>query len=407
MDINCPHQRGLLVFPLLITVSDPFVEVWQEFVLSFSDPFSEAWQESVWSLSGPVVEVWQEFVLSFSDPFFRRVAGVYHVTSSNFERGWFLPSQLALMTRRARSRKFFPRPLTAAHIAVAVVLKEEAERKWKEAQPRINDYLIFCEANSLDPSDVRENLPFIMGQQLSDNLSIRTVSQYARTLNAYMHMEGTYTIKSLQEVCKLRSILSPIRHAEDFDDETLLEILHDLRNVNSWGFVVATLMMFCGLRYRDLSYLTPDCIEITKGHFRADVTRTKTIRADLARTELVIPVALALPSAFDDYVGFAFDWLLSARTPTLAPLGSVDLFNKLLKEVWSGRSGRAPTSYTFRRAAFRRFIAFCRSKRGIVNWSRVARFSLHLNTQTVQAFYNPKIKERLRSQLVKVNVRGE
>jgi len=104
--------------------------------------------------------------------------------------------------------------------------------------------------------------------------------------------------------------------------------------------------------------------------------------------ELVIPDRLAPSALFTELVQAALDWITAGTTPTLAPEGTVDSFNHYLKLAWAGKSGRAPTSYTFRRAAFRRFIEGCRNREGVVSWSHVAKYSLHFDERTVRAFYH-------------------
>ncbi len=189
-------------------------------------------------------------------------------------------------------------------------------------------------------------------------------------------------------VWKLRTIGTPRRHAEDYTDDVILVILQELYALNPWTGVVGTLMCYTGLRYCDLSYLEPYCVEVGPKMIRIDITQSKVIRSELLRTELVIPAHLAPPAAFDELVKHALQWIRSKRTPTLAPRGTVGPINDLLRKVWSSREGRAPTTYTFRRSAFRRFIADCQNSDGVVNWKKVATYSLHFNAQTVQAFYH-------------------
>jgi hypothetical protein len=111
----------------------------------------------------------------------------------------------------------------------------------------------------------------------------------------------------------------------------------------------------------------------------------------------VIPERLKPSHVFDELLDRALAWIRTAQTPTLAPVGPVQPFNDLLKEVWTGQQGRAPTSYTFRRAAFRRFVADSTGSDGVVNWSKVCTFSLHMNEKMVKAFYHLKVNETLRT----------
>ncbi len=80
-------------------------------------------------------------------------------------------------------------------------------------------------------------------------------------------------------------------------------------------------MLYTGLRYCDLQYLEPCCVEIHGNRLRIDVTQTKAIRDEILRTELVIPSRLAPPAPFDAFVNSARKWIIEARTPTLAPKG--------------------------------------------------------------------------------------
>lgn len=298
---------------------------------------------------------------------------------------------------RGGPRKFFPRRLTTSQRAAGEALIRKAEERWNAAAPRLQEYLAFCQANDMRPENFRENLPFFIAQQKSDGLGWRTIRQYVRIIRTFRGVAHSYTVKGLLDVCDLETIGTPRRHAEDFDEATLLYVLQKLFALNTWAGVVGTLMLYLGLRYCDLSYIEPVSVDIRTRWIRIDVTKSKQIRHELLRTDLVIPDRLKPSQMFDEFLDQALAWIRTVRTPTLAPAGTVQPFNDLLKEVWAGQRGRAPTSYTFRRAAFRRFIADCTGPDGLVNWSKVCTFSLHMNEKMVKAFYHLKVSETLRT----------
>jgi len=132
---------------------------------------------------------------------------------------------------------------------------------------------------------------------------------------------------------------------------------------------------------------------------KVDVSRTKAIRAEILRVELTIPQRLWPSTEFAEYIQMVQDWISARETATMAPENTeARSLNKYLDAAWSGMSGRHPTSYTFRRAAFHRFIEDCRDSDGVVDWARVSRFSLHLNEKTVRAFYHLGVGKSKRSE---------
>ena len=159
--------------------------------------------------------------------------------------------------------------------------------------------------------------------------------------------------------------------------------------------------IWTGLRYKDLVYLSWECVELKKEYLRIDVSRTKTIRSELLRTELVIPRAMWPPARFVPFLMKVKDWMEQRRTTHAAPTDTIagDL-NRYLDNTWVklGGPGRHPTTYTFRRAAFHRFIAALRGPTGVVPWKQVADLSLHLNEKTVKAFYHLGVCGKVRTE---------
>ena len=159
-------------------------------------------------------------------------------------------------------------------------------------------------------------------------------------------------------------------------------------------------MLWTGLRYCDLVYLEIDCIAIEERGLRVDITRTKAIRSEILRTELFIPNRIWPDGIFEAFVKSAIDWISCRRTSTIAPPGTnASSLNDYLDEAWMslGIPGRHPTTYTFRRAAFHRFIEDSKRTNGYVNWTKVSALSLHMNEKTVKAFYHLGVGKKKRS----------
>jgi hypothetical protein len=270
----------------------------------------------------------------------------------------------------------------------------------------VRQYRRFCDINRLNRESITANLPFFIAQQLRAGLGPRTIKGYTRKLMSFgSAYSERFSARRLLCVLSKHTIGVHRRHAEDFTPRSLSIILLELRLENEWGGVVGTWMLVTGLRYLDLQYLDLDAIDLTLDQdgmpirIRIDVNRTKAIRSEILRTELVI-TRRYMPDWNNDEqirgaIQKAMNWVSTRRTVALAPgrggPGDVDAFNEMLRKVWSNRTGRAPTSYSFRRAAFRRFIDLNR-KGGVVNWARVALFSLHLDPKTVKAFYHLGVK---------------
>jgi hypothetical protein len=134
---------------------------------------------------------------------------------------------------------------------------------------------------------------------------------------------------------------------------------------------------------------------------RIDVSRTKAIRSEILRTELFIPGRLWPPSIFQELMDLCRHWISTERGSTLAPSGTTAKeLNDYLRRVWDTLKGegRYPTTYTFRRAAFHRFIAGCQNREGAVQWGKVAALTLHLNEKTAKAFYHLGVGKEKRSE---------
>ena len=304
--------------------------------------------------------------------------------------------------RRPGPRKFWPRRLTARQIQEGNRLYAAARARAAAAAPRITDYKKFCRANSLDPKNLDENIFYLVAQQRDDDLGPRTIKRYSLLLKGRLSLgDGKPTFADFLDVLNVEMIGAPRRHAEDFDEPTLLKILTYIYTQNPYAGVSATMMIWTGLRYKDLVYLSWDCIEIKYEYIRIDVSRTKAIRSEILRTELVIPRAMWPSPSFFALLQKADAWMRSNRTTHAAPedTGANDL-NQYLDDAWVtlGGSGRHPTTYTFRRAAFHRFIETLRGPTGVVPWKRVADLSLHLNEKTVKAFYHLGVSGKVRTE---------
>ena len=149
-------------------------------------------------------------------------------------------------------RKFFPRRLSASQRETALALVKAAEEKWRRARPRVREYERFCRANGMDPALIRENLPFLIAQQEDDGLGPRTIRVYCQALRGYYN-KPTYSIRALMDVCKQKTVGASRRHAEDFEDGVIHELLDRIHSINAWAGVVATMMFTTGLRYCDLA----------------------------------------------------------------------------------------------------------------------------------------------------------
>lgn len=291
-------------------------------------------------------------------------------------------------------RKFRPRRLTFAHIAVAESFWNRCLKRSQQKVPRVREYQVFCAANDLDEWNLPLSLAYYIGQAKSDGLGPRTLRRYIATIKGYYSGERHSisfqpTFKELMGVLHLESIKAPRLHAEDFNGPALLYFLRTLSDKNAWSCVVACTMLWTGLRYIDLQYLSCADVSITDVSFKVDISRTKAIRSEIQRTKLNLPARLWPEPIFSDLMCLTRRWISERRTATVAPMNTTakDL-NVLLDEAWNQRNGRHPTTYTFRRAAFHRIIEGCRDAQRSVNWKRVATYSLHLNDKTVKAFYH-------------------
>ena len=171
--------------------------------------------------------------------------------------------------------------------------------------------------------------------------------------------------------------------------------------INRRVAIIGYTMWLTGLRYVDLSYCFPSQIVSTTRAVFVDVKKSKAIRSDWLRRELTVPACCQPPVEVRDI--FHQVLLKPPKGEPIAPPDNTSAFNGYLKAVWtdeaystvrsqvfvslSPRDGRAPTSYTLRRAAFARFIEYCRAEDGIVDSDRAAQISLHFRPSTLQAFY--------------------
>ena len=150
---------------------------------------------------------------------------------------------------------------------------------------------------------MKRNIFLLVAQQKKGGLSHRTIKIYIVTLHRYYGITEP-SFGELLRVLQVDCLGAKRRHAEDFDDKSLAQMLVELDALNPWVSVVATLMLWLGLRYFDLQFLSADDIEVgpaestenrSPAFLRVNVSRTKAIRTELLRTELVVPLALCPP----------------------------------------------------------------------------------------------------------------
>ena len=178
--------------------------------------------------------------------------------------------------KRPGPRKFWPRRLTAGQIQEGNRLYQAAKARSAAAAVRIADYKKFCRANYLDPKDLEENLYYFVAQQRDDDLGPRTIKRYTLLIAGRLNARnGEPTLADLLDVLNTEMLGAPRRHAEDFDDGTLIRILTCVFEENPCAGVCATMMIWTGLRYKDLVYLSWECVELKKEYLRIDVSRTR------------------------------------------------------------------------------------------------------------------------------------
>jgi len=271
------------------------------------------------------------------------------------------------------------------------------------ASKRLAEYRIFCEANALDVVD--RNLVFWNAQLEEDSVAIRSRRLYlsqVRKLLCLLDRGGDVRIGArLVRALTVDSTTAPRRHARDLTDVDIQRLLNALWLVNRRVAVVGYAMWLTGMRFVDLTYCRRSQLVSTKRTFYVDVRRSKSIRSDWLRRELAVPLSCQPPT--EARAIYHAELLSLAADDFIAPADNTSAFNRYLKAVWSAEEysnvrleafgssspfdGRAPTTYTLRRAAFARFIEHYRSDEGIVNWDRAAKMSLHFKASTLQAFY--------------------
>jgi len=269
--------------------------------------------------------------------------------------------------------------------------------------PTYRTFRTFCHRNSF-PVSLRSIAPWVA--QMDGTLGVRTIRLYVKRVRRYLKYLASpdeFLSLGLLKVLNKQSTQTARRHAVDISDSQLLRLLTVLRSLNTRAFAIVYLMSYCGLRYCDLQCLTKMAVLWgDRGILYADVRLSKSIRTDWQRTELVIPPSLGLwvfvdPGWEEVHNEFNLEWDAYGPEETLAPAdSSVSELNVLIKRAMSLLSNadehvfdtaRSPTSYSFRRFAFGRFIEASRSAAGRVDWTKASTSSLHFNANTLKAFY--------------------
>lgn len=298
-----------------------------------------------------------------------------------------------------QARKHYPRLMSAACASAGRELLTELRRQ--PSSRRLAEYEMFCTKNGLEVND--ENLCYWAAQLEEDKIAVRSrrlyLSQVRKQLRAVV--SGTRISARLIRHLTNESTTAPRRHARDLDGAEIELLLGGLRAINKRVALVAFAMWLTGLRFVDLTYCHPSQFVSTARAFFVDVKKSKAIRSDWLRRELTVPACCQPPIAL---LGAYIQELVKLPPgEPVAPADSTSVFNGYLKALWtaeahsairlqvfgssSPRTGRAPTSYTLRRAAFARFIEYCRAGDGLVDWERAAQMSLHFRSSTLQAFY--------------------
>lgn len=258
----------------------------------------------------------------------------------------------------------------------------------QKCRPIYRAYTVFCRLNDLRISD--ENTVFWVAQ-MEASLGVRTMRLYIKRLKKYLRYlqdPGAFVVDGLVHVCSKMSTTAPRRHAMDISEECVTTMMMFLQTSNPRVFLCAYMMCYTGLRFVDLQHLQKSGIYLdSKGVLYVDVRRSKTIKSDWMRQELAIPATLGLDNKRPLHAFFLAELQKIAEEDTVVPTGATcGEFNEYLSGAYP-EQGRQPTSYSLRRFAFDRFIEANRNRKGIVDWKKACRLSLHLNEATLKAFY--------------------
>ena len=307
-----------------------------------------------------------------------------------------------------QGRKYFPHVLTTHERTQTKKCLRALAKRASARRALWSVFVEFCQKNGLNPLREANTVGFVI--QLRAALAPRTIKLYLgrlircfneRTLQGES-VERTYELLGLLAGQRLLCTVAARRYAVDITDELAARLILALVDKNSYVAMIVLFMWHTGLRYADLQYLAWTHLRL--GDYGTptivDVRRSKNIRSDWQRRELLLPNSLTLRMETHVLLRTLKEehcWRFETVAPTTC---TVTELNKYLKDCWHdlgsppSAADRPPTSYTFRRSAFRRFIACCRGSDGLIDWKRASRFSLHFNEKTLEAFYHDHIGDR-------------
>ena len=294
-------------------------------------------------------------------------------------------------TVRGQARRWFPRPLTDGQRTIATNLLQQAERAVSTSKKRWSEFQVFCEANQLATTDDFAIIAYI-AQLCDDGIGLRSIRNYVRHVMAGRN--GISVLSGMTKNLQRAIIKTPRRHALDIrDDESLMVILQWLKQQNPRAAIIATAMVWLGLRYGDLACVPRRYLRLLSNPLRAvvDVRESKAIKKDFLRARLVIPSTLGID--LGEHTRDLLKWYSAAEAEETVSLGLAADLNKYLRSFPSNIPDRYYTTYSFRRLAFKRFIQACTAKDGVTDWERACRFSLHLKSSTLQAFYHGELED--------------
>jgi hypothetical protein len=275
-------------------------------------------------------------------------------------------------------------------------------------------FLKYCKVNEYDPVSPEAFVNYIAAriEQEFAYSGIHSTMRAIRRARRKLNLENIAMLALQLRATKYRG-----NHARDLDEDSVLAILDSMVEAGLLEEgLVAYIMWATGFRFETLREILWGDIRIADGLLKIDVSKAKNLRCPGHQTvwslslDAVPAGPLALTDLFSERVGPAAQLL-----DTPVAFFDLDQLNKAIQHVAAHRTDitvgdgvgadRAPTSYTFRRAAFHRFMEWFRDERGVVDWAQLCLITLHHSADALKAYYAKRASDERLAHLINRRVR--
>lgn len=225
-----------------------------------------------------------------------------------------------------------------------------------------------------------------VGSLYAAGLAASTVDTYV-TLLAGVEFEehsraSRVALDDLKKVTRLRRAEGTKHHAVDVPFSEASRCIAELSAERNGTGDALLYVLVAGPRVKDLTRLK--CcqvkIDVEQRRVTHDLWVTKGIRRATARRRVVVPMELTAALSVETFERLARMWSGAKDSRPFAHISTAEI-NTALRDLGGGL-----TTNSFRRNYVHRVLRFC-TEDGVCDFERASKFTGHLRSDTLQAFY--------------------